>query len=61
MNCGKYIQRNIEDVVDEIENIKSDNIYIADDDFLFDEERLEKFISLLKKKNQKKIYLLWQI
>lgn len=57
MNCGKYIQRNIEDVVDEIENIKSDNIYIADDDFLFDEERLEKFISLLKKKNIRKKYI----
>lgn len=57
MNSGKYIQRDIEDVVDEIEHIKSNNIYIVDDDFLFDEKRLEKFIKLLKEKNIKKNYI----
>ena len=57
MNSGKYIGRNIEDVVNEIENIKSDNIYIVDDDFLFDEERLRKFLSLIKKKKIKKNYI----
>ena len=29
---------------------KIDNIYIVDDDFLFDEDRLKKFISLLKER-----------
>lgn len=57
MNNGKYVCRNIEDVVNEIENIQSDNIYIVDDDFLFNETRLEKFIYLLKSKNIKKKYI----
>lgn len=57
MNSGKYIQRNIEDVVNEIESIDSNNIYIVDDDFLFDEKRLKRFISLIKKKNIKKNYI----
>ena len=37
----------LEDVVNEIEEIKSDNIYIVDDDFLFNEERVKKFIKLI--------------
>ena len=33
LNCGKYSERKIEDVVDEIKNIDCDSIYIIDDDF----------------------------
>ena len=47
MNSGKYIQRDIEDVVNEIENIKTDNIYIVDDDFLFDEGITAKVSTLI--------------
>ena len=57
LNSGKYVRRNIEDVVNEIEDIKTDNIYIVDDDFLFDENRLNRFVSLLKKKKIKKNYI----
>ncbi len=57
MNHSTYVCRNIEDVVDEIEKIKSDNIYIVDDDFLYNEERLKRFISLLKEKNIHKNYI----
>ena len=57
MNAGKYIQRDIKDVVKEIELIKSNNIYIVDDDFLFDENRLKTFISLIKKKKINKKYI----
>lgn len=57
MNSGKYSVRPIEDVVDEIESIKSDNIYIVDDDFLFDEERLSTFVRLIKEKGIKKNYI----
>ena len=57
MNCGKYVTRNIEDVVQEISEIKSENIYIVDDDFLFNEERLKKFIELIKKNKIKKNYI----
>lgn len=54
MNAGKYVQRDIENVVDEIADIPSENIYIVDDDFLYDEDRLEKFAELIKCKNLKK-------
>lgn len=57
MNSGKYVTRNIEDVVNEIANIQSDNIYIVDDDFLFNEERIKRFIMLLKERNIKKNYI----
>lgn len=57
MNCGKYVCRNIEDVVNEIEQIKASNIYIVDDDFLFNTERLNTFIFLIKKKKINKKYI----
>lgn len=56
-NCGKYTTRDIEDVVDEIENIRCENIYIIDDDFLFDEKRIIRFIKLIKEKNIRKKYV----
>lgn len=57
MNSGEYICREIKDVVDEIENIKSNHIYIVDDDFLFDEDRLYEFIRLIKEKQINKKYI----
>lgn len=57
LNCGKYVAKDIEKVVEEIENIKTDNIYIVDDDFMFDRERLKKFVKLIKEKNIKKKYV----
>lgn len=57
MNCGKYVCRDIEDVVNEIKEIKSDNIYIVDDDFLFDIDRLNRFISLIKENKINKKYI----
>jgi len=57
MNAGKYVTRDIEDVVNEIESIQSDNIYIVDDDFLIDKERLSKFVQLIKEKKIKKNYI----
>lgn len=57
MNNGKYSVRNISDVVEEIKNIKSNNIYIVDDDFLFNEDRLKEFIKLIKENNINKNYI----
>lgn len=57
MNASTYRARDIGAVVDEIAAIQSDNIYIVDDDFLFDEKRLETFITLLQKRNIKKNYI----
>ena len=50
LNCGKYTVRDIDDVVDEIASIECENIYIIDDDFLFNEERINRFISLIKER-----------
>ena len=57
LNCGKYSERKIEDVVDEIKNIDCNNIYLIDDDFVNNRERMIKFIDLIKKNNIKKNYI----
>ena len=57
LNCGKYAARNIVDVVDEIESIDCENIYIIDDDFLVGTERLETFFRLIKERNIKKKFV----
>ncbi len=57
MNLGQYVCRDIEDVVEEIASIQADNIYIMDDDFLFNEERLHKFIELIRRKGIHKSYI----
>lgn len=50
MNCSTYTRRNIDSVVDEIEQIPSENIYIVDDDFLVDIRRLKRFVELLRER-----------
>ena len=57
LNCGKYSERKIKDVVDEIKNIDCDNIYIIDDDFVNNRDRMLKFISLIKKNKIKKQFI----
>lgn len=57
LNCGRYTVRPIKDVVLEIREIKCDNIYIIDDDFLVDKRRVEEFISLVRKYGINKKYV----
>ncbi len=57
MNNSRYSCRDIEKVVDEIEQISSENIYIVDDDFLYNRERLLRFVELIKAKNINKRYI----
>lgn len=56
---GKYFARDIDDVMDELEAINEDEIYIVDDDFLYSSERLELFMRSLKKRNINKKYLVY--
>lgn len=56
---GKYFSRDMEDVLNELQTIKEDEIYIVDDDFLFDVKRLEKFMEGLKNKNINKKFLVY--
>jgi radical SAM superfamily enzyme YgiQ (UPF0313 family) len=59
ITSGKYYARDIEDVVAEISQIPEKEIYIVDDDFLYNEDRLKKFIALLKENNIEKNYLVY--
>jgi radical SAM superfamily enzyme YgiQ (UPF0313 family) len=55
----QYWQRDIEDVVKELESINEEEIYIVDDDFLADRNYIENFLSHLEKRNIKKKYLIY--
>ncbi len=57
MNDGHYSVRKISDVVEEIEQIKSENIFILDDNFLTNKKRLEEFCEILENKNIKKNFI----
>lgn len=57
MNQGRYVCRDIKSVVDEIETIESDNIYIVDDDFLINVNRINEFIELIKSRKINKRYI----
>lgn len=57
MNASTYSARNIADVVDEIREIPGENIYIVDDDFLFDRDRLLEFIRLIREYDIHKKYI----
>lgn len=56
---GKYFSRDMEDIIGELETIEEEEIYIVDDDFLFDKDKLREFIVNLKKKNIKKKFLVY--
>lgn len=56
---GQYVQRSIEAVVDEIQDLPAKEIYLVDDDFLFDVPRLERFIALNRERQLDKRYLVY--
>lgn len=56
---GKYFTRPIEDVIDELNTIKDEEIYIVDDDFLYDARRLNDFCDAIEKKGIIKKYLVY--
>lgn len=56
---GKYFSRSMEDVVNELETIVEEEVYIVDDDFLFNRDKLRKFIDLIKERNINKKYLVY--
>ena len=57
MNMGQLSLRDIEDVVREIAQIDTENIYIVDDDFLFDTERLGRFVDAVRQQGIRKRYI----
>ena len=54
-----YKARKIDDVIAEIETIPQKEVYIVDDDFLFNKDRLMEFADKLQEKNIDKKYLVY--
>ena len=56
---GKYLQRQPEDVVDEIAKVPEDHIYFVDDETFLNKDRLTKIANLLLERGIKKKYISW--
>lgn len=59
LNGGQYLCREPENVVEEIKTIRCDDIWIVDDTFYVDLNKLDRFIELLKKEKIRKNYSLY--
>ena len=56
---GAYYTRDLDSVFEELEHIEQDEIYIVDDDFLYDVERINGFIDGLRSRGINKKYLIY--
>ena len=56
---GKYVERDIDEVITELRGIWQENIYVIDDNFLVSAPRVNSFIEGVKKYNLKKRYLVY--
>jgi radical SAM superfamily enzyme YgiQ (UPF0313 family) len=56
---GKYFSREIGDIIKELSSIEEEEVYIVDDDFLYDRNKLKSFITGIKEKNIKKKFLVY--
>lgn len=56
---GNYFYRSLSNIIDELKSIKEKEVYIVDDDFLVDRERIISFCKLLKENNIDKRYLIY--
>ena len=59
LNGGHYLCRKPSNVVEEIKNIDCDNIWIVDDTFYVDRNKLDEFIDLNKKEKLNKKYSIY--
>ncbi len=59
LNGGRYSVRCIEDVVDEIEAIACDRIWVVDDTFLIDRKRVVALANLLRERAVKKEFIIY--
>ena len=55
----KYYERPMNEIIDELESIEEKEVYIIDDDFLLNPERVGLFISHLKEKKINKKFLVY--
>lgn len=59
LNGGQYLCRDPKNVVEEIKCINCDNIWIVDDTFYVDKNKLDEFIDLIKKEKINKNFSLY--
>lgn len=57
LSGGRYVARDLNLVIQELEALDCQNVQIVDDDFLVDQERLWAFIRLVKERNIQKTYI----
>ncbi len=55
----QYFARDLDSIIEELSGMKETEVYIVDDDFLVNRERLLKFCDLLEEKNIRKKYLIY--
>lgn len=55
----KYFARDLNNIIDELKEIRETEIYIVDDDFLFNRDRMLEFVRLLKENDIHKKYLVY--
>jgi len=56
---GKYLKRKPENIVRELSGIKEKNVFFADDESLFDAERMKELAGLIREAGIKKSYFLY--
>lgn len=56
---GSYYERPLNEVITELQSIKEKEIYIVDDDFLLNPQRIREFIRLLKERKINKKFLVY--
>ena len=59
ITLGKYAERSLSEVIEELRSIKEKNVYIVDDDFLTSRTKVVAFIEANRKAGLKKNYLLY--
>ncbi len=59
LNGGKYLSRDIEQVVEEISGIDCELIWMVDDTFTVDRERVMRFVELVRARGIKKSFILY--
>lgn len=57
MNGGVYHARPVREVVNEIEDLRTDNVFIVDDNFLIDKKRLNSFCEALENRRIRKKFI----
>lgn len=59
LNNGRYSARDLEDVVAEIKGIECDRIWIVDDTFLLEMDRVRRFVELLEREAIRKEFIIY--